>query len=294
MSDLGQLLRKAREEKGLTLDELQEATKIRKRYLEAIEEGQLSALPGSFYVRAFVKSYAEAVGLDPDEVLEMYKGEIPQPAVEQPIEPVTRRRPRGIGAERFSKAASTMLMVCFAMLILGSIYFYFLKTLPPRDQSVEETRVTPKLASELPKDVTGAVYQNQGETQVVPEQQAPAAPQAQVPEQPAKQEAAVEFVENQNNVDVYAVKAGSMKIELTLDGRACWVGLNKQNDKGDMLYQGSLKQGDSMSWEYSHDVYMVLGAANAVKLNVNGVEIDTGDQPNPKRIRLVISQGTQQ
>ncbi|HEY0827135.1 MAG TPA: helix-turn-helix domain-containing protein, partial [Bacilli bacterium] len=68
MSDLGQLLIKARNEKGLTIEDLQETTKIRKAYLEAIEEGNYKKLPGNFYVRAFIKSYAEAVGLEPDEV----------------------------------------------------------------------------------------------------------------------------------------------------------------------------------------------------------------------------------
>lgn len=63
MSDLGYILRKTRLERKISLDDLQEVTKIRKRYLEAIEEGNYKVLPGSFYVRAFIKSYAEAVGL---------------------------------------------------------------------------------------------------------------------------------------------------------------------------------------------------------------------------------------
>ena len=77
MSELGQTLRTAREELGLSLEQVQEATKIRKQYLIAIEEGDYSALPGSFYVRAFVKNYAEAVGLNPEELLSYYKHELP-------------------------------------------------------------------------------------------------------------------------------------------------------------------------------------------------------------------------
>lgn len=67
MSELGQQLREARLQKGMSLDDVQEMTKIRKRYLEAIEAGDYKVLPGSFYVRAFIKTYAETVGLNPDE-----------------------------------------------------------------------------------------------------------------------------------------------------------------------------------------------------------------------------------
>ena len=90
MSDLGQLLKKARTQKGITLDELQELTKIRKRYLEAIEEGNYKILPGNFYVRAFIKSYSEAVGLEPEEVLRLYRSVLPEPAPELVSEPKRR------------------------------------------------------------------------------------------------------------------------------------------------------------------------------------------------------------
>ncbi|WP_353947734.1 helix-turn-helix domain-containing protein [Sporolactobacillus sp. Y61] len=78
MSELGQALKDARENKGLTLDALQEQTKIQKRYLQAIEEGHFERLPGAFYTRAFIKSYAETVGLDFAELTEKYASEMPK------------------------------------------------------------------------------------------------------------------------------------------------------------------------------------------------------------------------
>src|SRR5690606_40205179 len=67
----------AREEKSLTLDELQNITRIQKRYLVAIEEGKYEILPGKFYARAFIKQYAEAVGLEPEILFDEYRNEIP-------------------------------------------------------------------------------------------------------------------------------------------------------------------------------------------------------------------------
>ncbi|GMA69347.1 XRE family transcriptional regulator [Leuconostoc litchii] len=55
--------------KKLSLDDIQGITKIQRRYLAAIEENNLSVLPGDFYVRAFIRQYALAVGLHPDELL---------------------------------------------------------------------------------------------------------------------------------------------------------------------------------------------------------------------------------
>lgn len=76
MSSLGNKLRDARIEKGYTLNTLQQMTKIQKKYLVSIEEGKFNELPGVFYVRAFVKQYADVVGLNGDELLADYAEEI--------------------------------------------------------------------------------------------------------------------------------------------------------------------------------------------------------------------------
>ncbi|MFJ7735156.1 RodZ domain-containing protein [Lysinibacillus sp. NPDC097287] len=77
VTELGTRLKEARLSKGYSLDDLQEITKIQKRYLMGIEEGNYSMMPGSFYVRAFIKQYAEAVGLNAEELLETYKNDVP-------------------------------------------------------------------------------------------------------------------------------------------------------------------------------------------------------------------------
>jgi cytoskeleton protein RodZ len=62
--EVGQKLKEAREQLRLDLDALEMKTKIRKRYLAALEDGDWEVLPGDVYARGFIRSYAEAVGLD--------------------------------------------------------------------------------------------------------------------------------------------------------------------------------------------------------------------------------------
>lgn len=70
--ELGTLLRKARQEKGLTLVDIQERTKIRKKYLEAIEANNFDVLPGKVYLKVFVKGYAREVDINYNELLNYY------------------------------------------------------------------------------------------------------------------------------------------------------------------------------------------------------------------------------
>lgn len=61
---LGDLLRRARERRGLTLEQIANETKIPRRYLEALERDNLAALPSGFYRRAQIRTYARAVHVD--------------------------------------------------------------------------------------------------------------------------------------------------------------------------------------------------------------------------------------
>lgn len=73
MKDLGAKLKKIREEKQISLEDLQQQTKIRKAYLFAIEEGNMAMLPGEAYVKGFLKSYAQAVGINPQDIVTDYQ-----------------------------------------------------------------------------------------------------------------------------------------------------------------------------------------------------------------------------
>lgn len=74
MDELGQILREARENKGLTLEEVQAETRIHARFLTALEKGDYTALPTPVHVRGFLRNYARFLGLDPQPLLDRYQG----------------------------------------------------------------------------------------------------------------------------------------------------------------------------------------------------------------------------
>lgn len=139
MSELGQQLKEARLQKGLSLDDVQEMTKIRKRYLEAIETGDYKVLPGSFYVKAFIKTYAETVGLNPDEILEGHQSNEPEPEPEAIMEPVTQKRSSRPATIGNLKWLPTALMWLFLVLIVGVIYAYWVSNNHSAPKTAENT-----------------------------------------------------------------------------------------------------------------------------------------------------------
>ncbi|HCU79867.1 MAG TPA: hypothetical protein DGN60_01740 [Chloroflexi bacterium] len=71
LSDLGQYLRHVREERGISLRDLEDDTRIRRKYLIAIEEGDIVVVPSDVQLYGFVRRYALQVGLDPDNTISM-------------------------------------------------------------------------------------------------------------------------------------------------------------------------------------------------------------------------------
>jgi len=72
---IGAELRQVRERAGWKLEEVAAALRIRQPYLEAIEQGDLQALPGPAYEIGFIRTYAQALGLDGDEILRRFRAE---------------------------------------------------------------------------------------------------------------------------------------------------------------------------------------------------------------------------
>ena len=110
MFDIGSSLREARTRQDLDFSELEERTKIRPKYLRALEDEQFEILPAPTYVRGFLRSYAEALGLDGQPFVDEYNSRF---AVGDEDVPVRTRRvpqPRRGRSNRESRMAVIALL----------------------------------------------------------------------------------------------------------------------------------------------------------------------------------------
>ena len=111
---LGELLRRARESRGLTLEQISSETKIPYRHLKAIEHNNISAVPGDFYRRAEVRAYARAVQLDQNVALaELERASVPD------VAGANAQRRRGPDPALFYKRALIAIGVIIAAAALG-------------------------------------------------------------------------------------------------------------------------------------------------------------------------------
>ena len=95
---LGEVLRAAREAKGVDLVRVERETKIRERYLAALESGDYRDLPGAVYTRGFLRNYGAYLELDPEYLIDLYRLETTtateRPSMPGPPKPLAIRRSR--------------------------------------------------------------------------------------------------------------------------------------------------------------------------------------------------------
>ena len=96
MFDLGSSLRDARERKRLTFADMEQATKVRAKYLRALEEDDFATLPGATYVKGFLRAYAEALGLDGQLYVDEYNSRFVTGDEETVIRPRRLAPPREV------------------------------------------------------------------------------------------------------------------------------------------------------------------------------------------------------
>jgi Helix-turn-helix domain len=117
-TSLPERLYEARERKGVDLYRAERDTKIRARYLDALERGDYKELPGAVYTKGFLRNYALYLGLDADEILEQWRRERGEPKEAQA--PITVPRP--LAAPRQGLTFSPFIIV-LALMTLGVLAF---------------------------------------------------------------------------------------------------------------------------------------------------------------------------
>lgn len=121
--EIGAILKEARESKNISLESLQESTKIQKRYLKAIEQGNFHILPGTFYARAFIKEYAEAVGLNAEELLRAHQNELPTSQTKSEVQYTRMQRSRKDNQSNKSPVILSIIpKIIVILLIIGALF----------------------------------------------------------------------------------------------------------------------------------------------------------------------------
>jgi cytoskeleton protein RodZ len=80
-SDFGSRMRHVREQRGISLRQIAQTTKLSVSALEALEHNDISRLPGGIFSRAFVRSYAAEIGADPEETVREFLSQFPHESV---------------------------------------------------------------------------------------------------------------------------------------------------------------------------------------------------------------------
>jgi len=279
MGQLGTKLKQARLEQGLSLEQLNERTKIQKHHLEGIETGDYSAIPGSFYVRAFIKRYAQAVGMDGDALLSEHKSELPEDAPDAaPAEHLTRRpekkkRSSGPVAESMPKVLVALFIV-FILLVIW--YFYLLST---SGNDIQQEQEGGDVEYEAPAE------QTEEQPEAAEEEQAPADEPEEQPE-PEEPQAQLELESVSGETTTYTFTGPADKqLEFTANGES-WVSV--LNDGGAQLLSLArvFETGETEAIDVSDetDVFMRVGDYAMLSIELNGETVPYEQERKPQNI----------
>jgi hypothetical protein len=116
------VLRAAREARGVDAARVERDTKIRARYVEALERGEYRELPGAVYTKGFLRNYGLYLGLDPEYLIDLYRLETRTPSVERPAMPSP---PRPIGRRRRGLVVEPGVIVAAILtIVVGGLVAY--------------------------------------------------------------------------------------------------------------------------------------------------------------------------
>ena len=132
MSKLGDTLRAQREKKGITLEQAAADTRIREKFLKALEDGDYQSLPGAVYTKGFLRNYAEYLDLGTDELVITFHqergGQPEAPRSFQPMRPIVHR-----SLIFTPKVLLPVVVLAGVVLFVGYLYYQFSSfATPPR------------------------------------------------------------------------------------------------------------------------------------------------------------------
>ncbi len=123
--DFGARIKHAREERGVTLRQIADATKISVSVLEALERNDFSRLPGGIFSRAFVRSYAAEIGVDPEQTVREFVSQFPRDSLTASSQHEIDEDLRAGGTPRLDRRA--LMLLGTVVLVVAAILFWSLR-----------------------------------------------------------------------------------------------------------------------------------------------------------------------
>jgi len=266
MDDFGGKLRQARERRGISLRQIAASTKISAGALEALERNDISKLPGGIFSRAFVRSYALEVGLDPDdtvrEFLERFNQEPAPAAAAMAALPEEERefQERQRKALRIAAAAIAALVVLIVVLVFAYRARVASRAGVPADATEASAPVTPQASPPLA---------DAAPTRTVPDVVLPAPPPAPVtaPATPPP------------------VRPVALEIAPTAD---CWVSVTVDGKK---VLARVVVAGEKQAYTVTKDATVEIGDAGSFAYSINGKPgKPLGDKGQVKTLKVTAAQ----
>ncbi len=271
LTELGARLKEARLAKGYSLEDLQEITKIQKRYLVGIEEGNYSIMPGSFYVRAFIKQYAEAVGLDPEELLDQFKKDVPGTQTAEVVESYkqspSRRKLANRSSNKTMEVMPKVIVGLFIIVIIAVIsILYWAKSQESPDLGEDDTKPIEYVKPTTDENEQGT----SGETDTEGSQE-PVEEEEPVDEEPAQAISAGAV--NGEDVNFEVTGTDQLKIRVEIINSASWIAF--RNTQGVDNLGKMYNPGEKVEYDATADGYVRirLGSAASAKVFVNDEEV---------------------
>jgi cytoskeletal protein RodZ len=236
---VGRALAQARLAAGLTVDEVSTVTRVRVPIVQSIEQDDFSRCGGDVYARGHIRTLARAVGLDPEPLIEQFAAE--HEAAELPVKVAPVYEAERIRSVEPRRPNWTAAMIAAIVAVIGFVGF----TVFSGGGSGGSGGSTAKSAASSPAVTSAAPT---------------ATPRGNEVPSPQPSDSAIA-----------AAPPGKVTVKVTADGGTSWIQATDSNGK--MLFQDSLRKGESKTWSDDKKIKLIVGNAGAVQLFVNGKDL---------------------
>jgi cytoskeleton protein RodZ len=288
----GEHLRREREMRGISLDEIVATTKIGRRLLRALEDEQFELLPGGIFNKAYVRAYAKCVGMDEEKAVAEYL----EAAKESPPDTrVIAQQHASLHSDRPRESTGFPVVPVLILLVVATGGAAGWKAY--QDHRYEkQLRATAMSASEATQSPSGSTSQAASGNATTPPAPAPSSPRSatpvaanDVPSSTADQPAHSALPASTTTASIVGAAAAAGTFDVTVRPKnPAWVSIKSD---GTFVVRGIIKPPDVKTIRASSQVVFFTGNAGAVEVSFNGKNVPLPSNPNEEQVLVFDSRG---